>query len=106
MPRRHGPCMRKASAAGRIFLAVLLSVSISGCGASRPDLPPPPAILMLPDCPSPARPALPRINGDLPFDAPENTAAFLERDDIFRLHVMAQDSALACYKRMSTHGKR
>jgi len=85
--------------------SALLIVSIgigSGCGAARPCLPTPPVILDLPDCPAPARPALPRLNGGLPFDAPANVAALMERDDILRLHVKAQEAALNCYQKRTS----
>jgi hypothetical protein len=53
----------------------------------------------LPDCPAPARPTLARIDGALPFDAPANVAAVLERDDALRLHVEGLEATIACYQR-------
>ena len=83
-------------------LIVLIGLfSLTACGASRPSLPPPPVILTLPDCPAPARPALPHIDGALPFDAPANVAAFLERDDLFRQHTTALEAAIACFRRQN-----
>ena len=72
--------------------------SLTGCGTARPSLPPPPAVLILPDCPSPSRPALPRIDGSLPFDAPANVKAIMDRDDALRLHVKGQEAALDCFR--------
>jgi hypothetical protein len=40
---------------------------------------------------------LARIDGALPFDAPGNVAAFLERDDALRLHVQGLEATIACY---------
>jgi hypothetical protein len=47
------------------------------------------------------RPALARIDGALPFDAPGNVAAFLERDDTFRQHITALEDALTCFRRQN-----
>jgi hypothetical protein len=92
---RAGSTFRLARFAAAVFLTAVLT----GCGAGRQDLsslPEPPVILRPPDCPAPARPALARIDGTLPFDAPANVAAFLERDDVLRLHVRALEETIAC----------
>ena len=81
------------------LIALIGLFSLAGCGVYRPSLPPAPAILKLPDCPAPARPYLPRIDGSLPFDAPDNVAAFLERDDVLREFVKALEDALVCFRR-------
>jgi hypothetical protein len=87
--------MKRANA----LLIVLIALgNVTGCGAVRPALPVPPVILNLPDCPAPARPVLARIDGALPFDAPGNVAAFLERDDALRLHVQGLEATIACYR--------
>lgn len=85
--------------ASALLIALIGLGSLTGCGASRPSLPVPPAVLKLPDCPAPARPALPRIDGALPFDAPGNVKVLLERDDLLRGHVQALEDALGCYRR-------
>lgn len=82
-----------------VLLIALTALGSAGCGTARPALPAPPVILNLPDCPAPARPALARIDGALPFDAPANVAAFLERDDVLRLHVRALEATITCYQR-------
>jgi hypothetical protein len=81
-----------------LLLLLLLLPCLAGCGAARPALPAPPVILNLPDCPAPARPALPRVDGALPFDAPGNVGAFLERDDMLRLHVRALEDTISCFR--------
>ena len=82
-----------------IVLIGIFSMAVAGCGTKSPALPAPPVILNLPDCPAPARPALARMDGDLPFDAPANVAALLERDDALRLHVAALEATILCYRR-------
>ena len=88
--------MKRASA---LLFGLIALGSLTGCGTARPSLPVPPVILKLPDCPAPPRPALAPIDGALPFDAPANVAAFLERDDILRLHVRALEDTITCYQR-------
>lgn len=93
--------MKRASA---LLIALTALGSLMGCGAGRPALPAPPVILELPDCPAPARPALAPIDGDLPFDAPANMAAILERDDALRLHVQGLEDTIACYRGRQAKG--
>jgi hypothetical protein len=88
--------MKRASA---LLIASIATGSLAGCAGRGATLPAPPVILNLPDCPAPARPALARIDGALPFDAPANVAAFLERDDVLRLHVRALEDTITCYRR-------
>lgn len=84
------------------LIALIGLFSLTGCGAAtRPSLPPPPVILNLPDCPAPARPALPILDGALPFDAPVNVGAFLERDDLYRQHITALEAAITCFRRQN-----
>jgi hypothetical protein len=82
-----------------IALIALGSLVLAGCGARAPYAPAPPAVLSLPDCPAPARPQLPPYDGSLPFDAPENMEALLERDDTLRLHIEALEATITCYRR-------
>jgi hypothetical protein len=81
------------------LLIASIVLGSTGCGAVRPSLPAPPVILNLPDCPAPARPRLVPVNGALPFDAPANVAALLERDDTLRLHVQALEAVITCYSK-------
>ena len=95
--------MKRASA---LLIALIGLGSLPGCGDMRPSLPPPPVILNLPDCPAPERPDLPQIDGHLPFDAPRNIAAILERDDVLRLHIKALGAALECFRRQGSKENR
>jgi hypothetical protein len=85
--------------AGAPLIGLIALGSLTGCGVAGSALPVPPAVLALPDCPAPARPALAVVDGALPFDAPANVAAILERDDALRLHVLALEATIACYRR-------
>jgi hypothetical protein len=83
-----------------IALIALGSLALSGCGAGMQTvLPTPPVLTNAPDCPAPERPHLPAYDGNLPFDAPENIEAMLERDDLLRLHIEALESTITCYRR-------
>ena len=96
--------MKHASVA---LIALTVLCSVSGCAGRQPDkLPAAPLILNLPDCPEPGRPWLPAINGNLPFDAPENIEALLERDDILRFHIKAWEATGACYRRQPTREEK
>ena len=90
-----------------VLLFVLIGLcSLAGCGGKRlPELPAPPVILNLPDCPAPDRPRLPQVNGGLPFDAPENINTFLERDDIMRAYIKGLEAAVLCARRDSIQGE-
>jgi hypothetical protein len=90
--------MRHASVA---LIALIVLCSLGGCGTRTPELAPPPVILNLPDCPAPDAPRLPPINGALPFDAPANIAALLERDDVMRAYIKGLDAAITCFRRSS-----
>lgn len=94
--------MKRASV---LLIGLIGLCSLVGCGGKRPEVPTPPAVLILPDCPSPERPRLPLINGDLPFDSPENIKIFLERDDIMRVYIKGLEAAALCYRRNSIQGE-
>lgn len=84
---------------------VLLIVSIglcSGCGHKRAA----PLILNLPDCPAPAPPALPLLDGSAPLDAPDNVARLMERDDRMRAHIDGLNAALRCFQAGRNHGNQ
>lgn len=88
------------------LIGLIALCSLYGCGGKRlPEVPAPPAILNLPDCPVPERPALPRIIGAIPFDAPENIAVFLERDDIMRAYIKGLEAAVGCFRRVKQQGE-
>ena len=83
------------------LLTVLIVLCSGGCADREgTELPRPPSILVLPECQEPNDPDLVPVDGDLPFDAPENVRALLERDDEFRLYYHASQQTFACYRRM------
>lgn len=74
----------------------------SGCAArALPVVPPAPVVVSVLPCPAPSRPPLPPVDGSLPFDAPANVAALLERDDAARAYVRALEAALDCHARQA-----
>ena len=73
-----------------IVLLVASIVLCSGCG--------PKLILNVPDCPAPAPPVLPLIDGSAPLDAPDNVARLMERDDRIRAYIDGLNAALCCYQ--------
>lgn len=80
-----------------IFL-MLGSLAVAGCGGKEQGLP----MRYRPEeCPRPAplcAEDLPALDGGLPFDAPENVNAMMQRHNVMRAHVKAQDAALDCYE--------
>lgn len=82
-----------------IFLMLgSLALAAAGCGGKaqvqvrryRPEECPRPAPLCAED--------LPAIDGGLPFDAPENVNALMQRHTVLRAHVKEQEAALDCYE--------
>ena len=69
-------------------------VLCSGCGPKQAA----PLILNVPDCPAPAPPVLPLIDGSAPLDAPDNVARLMERDDRIRAYIDGLNAALCCYQ--------
>lgn len=52
------------------------------------------------NCPRPAllcADDLPAIDGNVLFDSPENISVLMQRHNIMRQHIQAQDAALDCY---------
>ena len=89
-----------------MLLTVLIALCSFGCAVNgREYLPRPPAILNLPECQEPNSPDLIPVDGDLPFDAPENIKALLERDDEFRLYYHASQQTFSCYRRVLGKGE-
>ncbi len=82
-----------------LSLIVLIGLC-SGCGPKAA----PPAILYLPDCPAPERPALPALNGAEPLDSPANAEALMIRDDVIRTYINGLLSALRCCQARRNHG--
>lgn len=78
------------------WLLIALIGLCSGCSAA---LPPAPLILNLPDCPAPASPVLPLMDGGQPFDAPDNVSVLMRRDDILRFYIKGLQAAIICYQK-------
>ena len=70
---------------------------VAGCAESLPELPPAPRIMLARDCPAPERPDLPPVDGELPFDAPENVSALMRRDAILKRYAEGLEAAVDCY---------
>lgn len=81
----------------------LIGLASLGTGCARapavPVLPPAPVVRVLPDCPAPARPVLPLLDGALPFDAPLNMDVLLRRDDLIRQYLKGLEASVFCYQR-------
>lgn len=91
--------MRRAA---RLLLFLMLPGSLLlavGCAERLPELPPAPRIMLARDCPAPERPALPPVDGDLPFDAPENVRALMRRDAILKRYAEGLEAAVDCYRK-------
>jgi len=76
---------------------VLLLASIAlcnGCGQKQT----PPLVLRFSDCPTPASPVLPVIDGSESLESPANIARIMERDDRIRAYIDGLESALSCYE--------
>lgn len=88
------------------LLIALIALCSFGCTGrqEQPGLPRPPSILNLPECQEPNDPDLIPVDGNLPFDAPENIKALLERDDEFRVYYRASQATFACYRRIVGQG--
>lgn len=81
-------------------LALLIGsiVLCSGCGTRHPTVPPAPVILNVPDCPSPKPPAVPPFDGSIPFDAPDNVARLMDRDDALRAYINVLEATIFCFR--------
>lgn len=87
----------------RAIVLLLASTALGSCGVRQPAVPVAPVIVFVTECPAPARPALPHLNGSLPFDHPVNVEAILERDDAYRAYIQGLEAAIECY-RVQTEG--
>lgn len=88
-------------AAGPLLLLTLLGSLLLavGCAERLPELPPAPRIMLSRDCPAPERPELPSVDGELPFDAPENVSALMRRDAILKHYAEGLEAAVDCYRK-------
>jgi hypothetical protein len=88
-----------------VLLLVSIALGSLGCAARHAPTPAAPVIVLMTECPAPTRPALPLINGALPFDHPENIEALLERDDVFRAYIQGLEAAIECYRAQAGSGQ-
>lgn len=92
--------MLRRAARPLLFLTLVGSLLLmAGCAERLPELPPAPRIMRARDCPSPERPALPPVDGDLPFDAPENIRALMRRDALLKNYAEGLEAAVDCYRK-------
>lgn len=87
----------------RAIVLLIASIGLcSGCGQKQAA----PLILNLPDCPAPASPALPLLDGSAPLDAPHNVDRLMERDDRIRAYIDGLNAALRCFQARRNHGNQ
>lgn len=82
-------------------LAIVLLIALTGlCSACGPKQTAhePLAIVPIVECPAPQPPALPVLQGGLPFDHPSNIAAMMERDDALRMYIKGLEATCKCYQ--------
>lgn len=92
--------MMRRAARLLLFSTLLGSLLLmAGCAERLPELPPAPRIMLARDCPAPERPALPPVDGDLPFDAPENVRALMRRDALLKNYAEGLEAAVDCYRK-------
>ncbi len=91
--------MLRRAARPLLYLTLLGSLLLAaGCAERMPELPAPPRVFPARDCPAPERPELPVIDGELPFDAPENLSALMRRDTILKQYAKGLEAAVDCYR--------
>jgi hypothetical protein len=88
-----------------VLLLVSIALGSLGCAARQSPTPTAPVIVLMAECPGPFRPALPFINGALPFDHPVNVEALLERDDVFRAYIHGLEATIDCYRAQAGSGQ-
>lgn len=85
--------------AKKLWIALIGLCSLSGCAAGvSPVVPPAPVIVSAAACPAPDAPLLPPLEAALDFDALENVAALLERDDLCRQYIKGLRATVRCYE--------
>ena len=88
-----------------VLLFVLIGLcSLGGCAGRQETLSEPPLILTYVDCPSPHKPVLPFIDGEVPLDSLRNIEIFLERDDLMRSYIKGLEATVQCYQRRTITG--
>lgn len=92
MLRRAARPLLSLTLLGSLLLAV-------GCAERMPELPAPPRVFPARDCPAPERPPLPSVDGELPFDTPENVSALMRRDTILKQYAEGLEAAVDCYRK-------
>ena len=85
-------------------LLICLTVlgSLGGCAAKGAESTPAPEVVTMQRCARPAKPTLPKIRGDIPFDHPDQVEAILTRDARLRVYSAQCNDALDCYDAQAT----
>lgn len=81
--------------AGLLLPAIL--TGLCSC-APAPLQPPPPIVLGVERCPTPAVPALPKIDPDTSLETERNLEALLARDAIMRRYIAGLQATVSCYE--------
>lgn len=85
--------------ARRLWIALIVLCSLTGCAAREvPVVPPAPIIVKAAACPAPGVPVLPQLDAALPLDAPENVRRLLLRDDLCRQYIKGLQATTRCYE--------
>ena len=90
--------MRHARKLPTVLIALCSLALLPGC-AGR-EIPPPPVILKLPDCPMPPVPELDKIDAVLMFDEAPNAETLIRRDDAIRFYIDGLKDTIVCYRRI------
>ena len=91
--------MRRASV---LLICSIGLGSLGGCAATGSVSTPAPEVVTTQRCPRPAKPTLPKIRGDIPFDHPDQVEAILTRDARLRVYSAQCNAALDCYDAQAT----
>lgn len=85
-----------------LALCIALIGLCSGC-TGQIKVQPAPFMLILPDCPAPVAPTLPPLDPMALLDSPENGELLMQRDDLLRQHIAAQQATITCYRKENKH---
>ena len=80
----------------RAIVLLIASIALCSCVTTQAQ---PVVIVPVAECPAPARPTLPSLDAELPFDHPENVQVLMERDDLCRAYIQGLEATVDCYRR-------